>query len=161
MHRKLRDLAESKTLGDEALRLCCIVFEKESAIYSKVRKFANRNNLSEKERLVHFSEIGKELEDLALPNADDPKKLTTYKKTLFKNIPKYLTYIRLPNVPCDNNQAERTLRHVVLKRKISFGHISARGAETMSVLMSIFLTIKNRIKDTDRTFFEAYGGFKV
>ena len=104
-----------------------------------------------------------------MPSEHDPKKLRTYKETLKSNIPKYLTCIRYPGVSPDNNQAERSLRHVVIKRKTSFGHTSKRGALTMSVLMSICMTIKNRMKDTDRSmgsgqdqsFFEAYVGFEV
>lgn len=161
VHRKLKDLAESNTLGEESLKLCKKTFAEESIIYSKVRKLANRSDLSERQRKLCVTKLSYELANLSKPNQCDPKKLATYKHTLSKNIPKYLTCVRLPDVPCDNNQAERTLRHVVLKRKISFGHISARGAETMSILMSIFLTIKNRIKDTDQTFFEAYERFVV
>lgn len=161
LHRKLRDLAESKTLNKISLSLCREVFVQETVIYSKVRELSNRDDLSEEQRKNYVIEISKKLKDLSEINFSDPEKLKTYKKTLAKNIHKYLTCICLPNVPCDNNQAERTLRHVVLKRKISFGHISAKGAETMSILMSIFLTIKNRIKNTDQTFFKAYEEFSV
>jgi transposase len=161
LHRKLRDLSESTTSKGETLNLCKEVFLKESRIYTRVREISNRNDLSQRQRNIYVTKFSKELKDLAIVNVNDPKKLKTYKQTLLKNIPKYLTCICLPNVPCDNNQAERTLRHVVLKRKTSFGHISARGAETMSILMSVFITIRNRIKGTGQTFFDAYEGFVV
>jgi transposase len=161
LHRKLRDLATSSVLDEKIHSHCREIYEKESEIYSEVRRLSNRDDLSDKQRTFWITKLSKELEILAEPHKLDPHKLQTYKQTLSRNIYKYLTCIRLPNVPCDNNQAERSLRHVVLKRKISFGHISKKGAETTSILMSIFMTIKNRIKGTNQGFFETYANFAV
>lgn len=161
LHRKLRDLAQSTTLFGDTLHACKLAYALESEIYKKVRSLANRNDLSKRQRILWTNRLSKQLELLACTSAHDPKKLSTYKQTLAKNIDAYLTCIRIPNVPCDNNQAERSLRHVVIKRKISFGHITHKGALTMSILMSVFMTIKNRIKHTDQTFFEAYANFSV
>jgi len=160
LHRKLRDLAESKTLKKVVLSVSIDTFKKESKIYSEIRELANRNDLSEDTRIKYVKKFTKKLEELSEINPLDPKKLKTYKETLKKNIPKYLTCIRLPNVPADNNQAERSLRHIVLKRKTSFGHISEKGAETMSILMSVLLTIRNRIRENGKTFWEEYEGFE-
>jgi transposase len=161
LHRKLRDLAESSILEGETLKNCKQAFVHESEIYARVRMLANRDDLTEHQRRLWIAKLTKELLVLATTHSHDPEKLKTYKTTLLKNIPKYLTGVRLPNVPCHNNQAERSLRHVVLKRKTSFGHVTQRGAETMSILMSIFMTIRNRIKETNQTFFEAYADFSV
>ena len=161
LHRKFRDLTESKSLEKKSLKACQKAFQKESKIYSNIRELSNRDDLTEDERSFHFAKFKKQLQKLSKPAKHDPNKLLTYKKTLSKNIDKYLTCIRLPNVPADNNQAERSLRHIVLKRKTSFGHISSRGAETSSILMSVFLTIRNRIKGTNQTFFDAYSEFAV
>lgn len=161
LHRKLRDLAQSTTLLGDTLRACKLTYALESEIYKKVRSLSSRDDLSKRQRTLWMNRMRKQLQHLACPSPHDPKKLSTYKKTLAKNIDSYLTCIRIPNIPCDNNQAERSLRHVVIKRKISYGHITHKGAETMSILMSVFMTIKNRIKDTDQTFFEAYANFSV
>jgi transposase len=156
LHRKLRDLATSKVLKEEISKHCQSVFEAESVIYTTVRTIANRDDLSDRQRILWCTKIRAQLTELAIPHKLDPKKLKMYKETLTKNIEQYLTCIRLPNVPADNNQAERSIRPVVLKRKISFGHITTKGADSMSILMSIFMTVKNRIAGTRENFFSAY-----
>ena len=47
-------------------------------------------------------------------------------------------------VPADNNFAERSLRPLVIARKISFGSQSENGALTRSRIMSVLLTLNNR-----------------
>ena len=49
-----------------------------------------------------------------------------------------------PDVPSDNNPAERSLRHVVISRKISEGTRSERGTESKMTLASIFGTWRAR-----------------
>jgi len=44
----------------------------------------------------------------------------------------------------DNNFAERTLRPLVIARKVSFGSPSDAGARTREVLMTVLLTLKQR-----------------
>jgi transposase len=161
LHRKLRDLATSNVLAPATLRHCQAVYATESAIYANIRQLADRDDLEIKERAQLVESFTTELTELATPHELDPHKLVTYKQTLAKNIPHYLTCIRLPNVPCDNNQAERSLRHVVLKRKTSFGCISQKGARTMSILMSVCLTVRNRIRETGEGFFVGYARFSV
>jgi transposase len=159
LHRKLRDLATSTILEEKKREHCQRVFAKEAKIYATVRTLADRDDLTDRQRVVWMNKIRVQLTELAQPHTYDPEKLATHKTTLLKNIEKYLTCIRIANVPPDNNQAERSLRPAVLKRKISFGHISQKGARSMSILMSIFHTIKNRATETHQTFFDAYAEF--
>jgi hypothetical protein len=49
-----------------------------------------------------------------------------------------------PDVPSDNNPAERSLRHVVISRKISGGTRSERGTESKMTLASVFGTWRAR-----------------
>ena len=49
-----------------------------------------------------------------------------------------------PDVPSDNNPAERSLRHVVISRKISGRTRSERGTESKMTLASIFGTWRAR-----------------
>lgn len=49
-----------------------------------------------------------------------------------------------PQVPADNNRAERELRPLVIARKISFGSQSEKGALTREVLMSVLHTLRKR-----------------
>ena len=63
-------------------------------------------------------------------------------------------------VPADNNFAERTLRPLVIARKISFGSQSQNGALTRSRIMSVLLTIHNRFPNQTlkrlSSFFDHY-----
>ena len=58
------------------------------------------------------------------------------------NLEKYFTFLNHPSIPIDNNTAERALRHLVIKRKISFGSKTQRGAETTGILASVILSLK-------------------
>jgi Transposase IS66 family len=81
------------------------------------------------------------LDQIAMPNTNDPKKLATLKESLRKNRESYFTCLLHDGIPPDNNKAERSLRHLVLKRKISFGSKTEEGAKTMSVLASVLLSL--------------------
>jgi hypothetical protein len=52
----------------------------------------------------------------------------------------YFTFVELPQVPSDNNAAERILRHQVVSRKISGGTRSPKGSHTKTTLASLFST---------------------
>ena len=49
-------------------------------------------------------------------------------------------FVAEPEVPSDNNAAERSLRHLVISRKISGGTRSEQGTERRMTLASIFGT---------------------
>ena len=53
-------------------------------------------------------------------------------------------FVAEPDVPADNNPAERSLRHVVISRKISGGTRSERGTESKMTLASVFGTWRAR-----------------
>lgn len=95
------------------------------------------------ERLVALSSIK--------PN--EPRTLSRIKMTRAKNIPNYLTCVSDPRIPLTNNHAERALRHLVLKRKISFGSLTKRTAENFTVLVSVLLSLKQKYQSN---FFGEY-----
>ena len=69
-------------------------------------------------------------------------------KTIIKKVKnqqgRILTFVEHENVPCHNNFGEYLIRIGVLKRKISFGSKSAKGAEAYAILLSIYTTCKLR-----------------
>lgn len=69
------------------------------------------------------------------------------------NIQKYLTCLEDPRIPLTNNQAERSLRHLVLKRKISFGSLTKKTADNLAVLSSVILSLRQRYQSN---FFREY-----
>ncbi|MCG6536684.1 MAG: transposase [Syntrophales bacterium LBB04] len=50
------------------------------------------------------------------------------------------TFLRHPGVPATNNQAEQSIRFLVIFRKIMFGTRSEKGLRTHSILPSLVLT---------------------
>ncbi len=57
-----------------------------------------------------------------------------------------------PQVPAENNRAERELRPLVIARKISFGSQSDAGARTREILMTVLLTLAKRTPNVMTAF---------
>ena len=55
-----------------------------------------------------------------------------------RSIEELFVFVSNPDVPPDNNTAERSLRHLVVSRKISGGTRSPRGTESKMILASLF-----------------------
>ncbi len=55
-----------------------------------------------------------------------------------KHLHELFVFVHEPDVPPDNNEAERALRHLVTSRKISGGTRSPAGSETKTTLASLF-----------------------
>jgi transposase len=68
----------------------------------------------------------------------------TLVKRLRRHEAEVFTFLDHPEVPSDNNHAERQLRPAVMVRKNSYANGSDIGAEAQSVLMSVFRTLKQR-----------------
>ena len=58
-----------------------------------------------------------------------------------RHIKELFVFVAEPDVPSDNNPAERSLRHLVISRKVSGGTRSERGTESKMTLASIFGTL--------------------
>ena len=63
-----------------------------------------------------------------------------------------LTCFRRPQVPPTNNQAERSLRPLVIMRKVVQGTRSEKGLENHSVLRSLFETARRQGKKPHEFF---------
>lgn len=78
-----------------------------------------------------------------LKNSSDKKVKAFYVK-LVNARPDLLTALKYPDMPLDNNLAERLLRHLVLMRKTRGKVASIKGAEALMLLASFFETCKLR-----------------
>lgn len=78
--------------------------------------------------------------DPSLPYATLAKRFRTH-------LPELFTFVRDPLVPATNNAAERSLRPLVIARKISGGTRSATGSTTRMILYSIGATARLQGKD--------------
>ena len=135
--RKLRDLAESLEFGKRKRKQILKTYFQFSQLYKNIRKKLNSPfppHLKKKFQNV-FDQVTKN-------HSLDPTALSKIKLSLQRNKEKYFTFLNHPGIPIDNNKAERALRHLVIKRKTSFGSKTQRGAETTSILASVILSLK-------------------
>jgi transposase len=72
------------------------------------------------------------------------KRLKRHQNELF-------TFLDHPEVPPDNNHAERMIRPAVIARKNSYCNRSPKGAQTQAILMSIFRTLHLQKQDVITT----------
>ena len=81
------------------------------------------------------------------------KRAEAFRKRLLGPEQKHLfTCFGRPNVPPTNNQAERSLRPVVIMRKVIQGTRSDKGLENHSVLRSLFETARRQGKKPHQFF---------
>jgi len=135
--RKWRDLAQSGELPESQKKQCQ---EEYATLYSLYDDLKQHRNIEREAEFV------RRLTELSTIKPNDSKKLIRLKQTLRKNIPNYLTCLADPQIPLTNNLAERSLRHLVLKRKISFGSLTKRTAENFATLISVLLSLKQRFQ---------------
>ena len=76
-------------------------------------------------------------------------------KRLLRHCDELFTFLDYPDVPFDNNLAERMIRPAVLLRRNCQCNRSERGAAVQSVLMSVYRTLKLRGHDPLGTVVEA------
>lgn len=137
--RKFQDLAESSTLTDERRLHCREFYDHFCTLLGDVKTvvYSPYDRSQRAKEADHFRPL---IAALTQPSAHDPKKLATLKKTFLHNTEHYLLCVREPNIPMTNNKAERAIRPLVIKRKLSFGSKTQKGADVMSILLSVCLT---------------------
>lgn len=141
--RKLRDLAESGVFNSTQQKRIVTAYDQFSGLYRAIRKRIG----------IEFSPYLKKkywslFDQLSESHARDPASLAKIKTSLRTNQDKYFTFLNHPSIPLDNNKAERALRHLVIKRRTSFGSKTQRGADTTSILASVILSLKWNRPDT-------------
>lgn len=141
--RKFRDLAKSSALSLEHHDQCLTFYEKFCALERAVALTLTAS-LSDCERQKAAAKFAVEMDTLMMPDAIDPSLLAKLKNTFLNNREKYLTCLRIPGVPMTNNKAERSIRHLVIKRLLSFGSRSQKGAQAMQTIFSVLLTLRWR-----------------
>ena len=147
--RKLRDLSESKSLDENKKKQAEKTSKAFSKLYKELREEIKKEEerikkqipSTEKEREKLKEKLKSKLSNIIKVHKEDPKKLVTYKTTIAKYIDKYFVCILIPWIPADNNKAERALRHLVLKRKMSNGSVNKSSAEFMSINYSVLLSM--------------------
>jgi hypothetical protein len=147
--RKFRDLAHHDGFTDAQKEAIRATYGEIKAIYRAV-VFATTGN----DPPAYHQALTERFQTVSTITGTDPKPVVRLKTTLRKNIDTYLTCLFFPTIALTNNTAERALRHVVLKRKISFGCKSEKGAKTLGILLSVLLTL---YRNNPLSYFERYG----
>lgn len=100
---------------------------------------------TDRERETLYSSLIERLQKLALPYARDKQHpCCALAKRLLRHQDELFQFVRVDGLPADNNLAERSLRPVVVARKISGGTRSERGSDTRMALASLFATWQAR-----------------
>lgn len=138
--RKFRELARSGALSSEHHMQCLHFYEKFHSLERAIALTLSAP-LSSDERTEAVTRFGKQIAVVMRPDALDPPALATLKRTFVRNREKYLLCLRMPGVPMTNNKAERSIRCLVIKRLLSFGSRSQKGAQAMETILSVLLTL--------------------
>jgi hypothetical protein len=106
-------------------------------------RLGKRDDLPQERRASRRSRLDKRLGALL----DTPSENKNVKR-LLKRLRRYrdalFTFLDHPEVPSDNNHAEREIRPAVVMRKNSLCNRSDHGADVQAILMSVYRTLKLR-----------------
>jgi transposase len=139
--RTARDLKNSETLSKSKSKKkrCESVYSQVCEVYKQLLEFCEGEFDLEKGKTLK-EKLNEKINRLAQIKTNDPKKL----QNLLERIKDYKDCLFIclehPNIPPDNNKAERTIRHLVLKRKNSFGTKTKKGSRTFSINMSVSMS---------------------
>ncbi len=100
--------------------------------------------ISQPERERVYAELVAEVERLALPHARCQCPCRALAKRLLRHLDELFQFVRVAGLAADNNLAERSLRPLVVLRKISGGTRSGLGSATRMALASLFGTWRLR-----------------
>ena len=133
----LRDIHDQRTLYPDAAPLARWA-DAVHGIYDRAKAFTHPQA-----KLRRTAQLALERQLLALgqPFRHDPS-ATQAKlcRRIERHIKELFVFVAEPAVPSDNNAAERSLRHLVISRKISGGTRSEQGTESKMTLASLFGT---------------------
>ena len=118
--------------------------QKLRAIYDRAKAFSSASPKAREAARLSFQaqllELAVPYVDCCLPQSVLCKRLVQFEAELF-------TFVEHPEVPSENNAAERSVRPRVIARKTSGGTRSSEGSKTMAVLASLFETWRLRGED--------------
>lgn len=135
--RKLRDLATSSEITGTIHDHCVSTYKTFRQVYADIEDA--RISTAPKSK---YDSLHTRLKSFAVLQPSDPTKLKRIKEQVSARTKNYLTCLLYNGVASDNNAAERSLRHLVLKRKISFGSFREKTAETLAIIASVLLSRK-------------------
>lgn len=140
----LRDMHElkEKHAKDQGLRKWAAQVK---AIYERAKGYKGPSaklpaGEQQAERVRRQREFEQELLQVCRPHLKKKRVHSRLCERIERFLPELFVFVADPRVPADNNAAERSVREVVVSRKISGGTRSERGSEAKSILASLFGT---------------------
>ena len=121
----------------------CFARRLKRLVHEALKLVIARDKLGEPAYRRRVANLHMRLADIFGPSHRD-KDCERLAKRLAKHCEELLVFLLHPEVPADNNHAERQMRFAVVMRKNSYGNQSKRGAQTQAILMSIFRTCRLR-----------------
>lgn len=109
-----------------------------SSLYQQAKGFSHPNERVRQKHRRHLERLAGKLARPYINDADAPQR--TLAQRIIKHKHELFVFVSDPQVPGDNNLAERSLRPAVVARKISGGTRSAKGSQTKLGLMSLLGT---------------------
>lgn len=107
------------------------------SVYERAKEFGHKNPARRRARRILFEE---EIKRLAEPCVGKEIPHGVLAKRFMDHLEELFMFVEYPEVPSENNGAERALRPAVITRKVCGGTRSAKGSETKMTLMSLFGT---------------------
>lgn len=138
--RKARDLSQNQALEEDKRSFADDIYHALQEIYHEL-KVALQKGINNHRSVTRFKDKTTKVIKTILRFTGAPKKLTDLAKLMHKYLDELFTCLKYDNVPAENNKAEQKLRHLVLKRKNSFGAKTNKGNETFSINASVMLSL--------------------
>lgn len=114
------------------------------SLYKEAKEYSHPSVFARQKKRREFEERIRKLAQRHV-GADRPERVLA--ERILKRSRGLFVFVERPEVPSDNNAAERSLRPLVVMRKVSGGTRSDTGSNTVAVLMSIFMTWQAQNKD--------------
>lgn len=142
----LRDLYDLREKNPEDASVALFV-DRVVGLYRRARAFVREGARepdvgyrAERERSEAKATFQKAAMEIARPflKQDVPQRVLAERIERF--LPELFVFVGHPNVPSENNAAERAIRPCVIARKVSGGTRSSKGSDTKMILMSLFGT---------------------
>ena len=146
--RNARDLAYADQLSKDQQESAQDLYKGLCLIYQKIKNALDKP-YDEKRRKRQVYRLRKELRSInQIQEYDQAKKLKNLKKRTQEYEQELFTCLKYKTALPENNLAERSLRHVVLKRKQCFGSQTLKGARIFAINCTVLLTLWKRFPDT-------------
>ena len=153
LFRELKKVDDKKDSGEWS-----IFAKKLKRLLNDAVRLCKRKDLTREKYICLKSRINERIHKLLVKKWEDSdvirlcKRLNKYRDSLF-------TFLEQPDVPYNNNHAEREIRPAVIIRKNSLCNRSQNGANTQAIMMSVYRTLKLRNLDPLETIVNALKKF--